>query len=156
MRLLDLIEQHDGVRLPLYALGELTALLIADVSWRRSDELRNRVLLHELGHIEADKRLFASEEELRQSTSHFGLADPRGPKEQERTRRPLRRFKSGTRTPDGAGQRVDCFVLADDAPVQFLFDAEEFVDFFLTNCRHRHAGPARDYVFDVVLVDDAG
>ena len=50
----------------------------------------------------------------------------------------------------------DRFLLADDALVQFLFDAQELGDFFFADGGHRDAGPARDHVFDVVLGDDAG
>ena len=32
------------------------------------------MLLHELGHIEADQRFFAAEEELGQAARDFGLA----------------------------------------------------------------------------------
>jgi hypothetical protein len=38
MRLLDLVEEHHGVRLAAHRLGELAALVIADVPGRRADE----------------------------------------------------------------------------------------------------------------------
>ena len=40
VRLLDLVEQHDGVRAAAHGLGELPALLVADVAGRRADEPR--------------------------------------------------------------------------------------------------------------------
>src|SRR5689334_21585239 len=66
VRLLDFIEQYDAVRRALHALGELSTLFIAYVSGRRADQLRNRVLLHEFGHIEANQRLLTAEHELRE------------------------------------------------------------------------------------------
>ena len=57
VRLLDFVEQDNRVWRTLDALGQLAALLIAHVSRRRTDELGDRVLLHELRHIEADERL---------------------------------------------------------------------------------------------------
>src|SRR6185437_987792 len=39
MRLFDFVQQYDGVRRTLDALGQLTAFLITDVSRRRADEL---------------------------------------------------------------------------------------------------------------------
>ena len=42
VRLLDLVEQDDGVRAPAHRLGELAALVVADVAGRRADEARRR------------------------------------------------------------------------------------------------------------------
>ena len=84
MRLLDFVEQDDGVRSALDAFGELAALFVADVSRRRADQLRDRMLFHELGHIEADQSFLGAEHELRQGARDFGFADARGAEEQER------------------------------------------------------------------------
>ena len=40
VRLLDFVEQHDGIRIALDLLGQLTAFFVADVSGRRADQLR--------------------------------------------------------------------------------------------------------------------
>ena len=48
------------VRAPAHGLGELAALLVADVAGRRADEPRDGVLLHVLGHVDADHRVLAS------------------------------------------------------------------------------------------------
>ena len=58
--LLDLVEQDDRVRAPAHGLGELAALLVADVAGRRADEPRDGVLLHVLRHVDADHRVLAS------------------------------------------------------------------------------------------------
>ena len=55
VRLLDLVEQHDAVRVLVDRVGELAALIEADVARRRADQPRHRVLLHVLGHVEADE-----------------------------------------------------------------------------------------------------
>ncbi len=59
--LLDLVKQHHGVRPSSHGLCELTALVVADVTGRRSDQLADRMPLHELGHIQAHHGLFAAE-----------------------------------------------------------------------------------------------
>src|SRR6266567_4564577 len=88
MRLLDFVEQHYRVRCALHALGKLSALFVAYVSRRRTDQLRNRVLLHELGHIEADQSLLDAEHELRErATSVFPT--PVGPRNRNE---PIGRF----------------------------------------------------------------
>ena len=40
--------------------------------------------------------------------------------------------------------------------MQLFFDAQELGDFFFSNRGHRHAGPARHHVFDIVFGHDAG
>src|SRR5208283_3417429 len=83
MGFFDLVEQDDGVGRTLDALGELAALLVADVSRRRSDQLADGVLLHELRHIEADEGLVRAEEEVRKGARHLGFADAGGAEEEE-------------------------------------------------------------------------
>src|SRR5580704_1621093 len=46
MSFLDFVQQDDGVGGSFHAFSELAALLVADVSGRRTDQLGNRVLFH--------------------------------------------------------------------------------------------------------------
>ena len=64
VRLLDLVEQDHGVRPAAHGLGQVAALLVADVARRRADQPRDRVLLHELGHVDADQRVLGVEQEF--------------------------------------------------------------------------------------------
>ena len=52
VRLLDLVEEDDAVGPAAHGLGELAALVVADVAGRRADQPRDGVLLHVLGHVE--------------------------------------------------------------------------------------------------------
>ena len=56
VRLLDLVEQDHRVRAPAHGLGELAALLVADVAGRGADEARDGELLAVLAHVDADHR----------------------------------------------------------------------------------------------------
>ena len=56
VRLLDLVEQHDGVRVPPHGLRELAARLVPDVAGRRAGEARDGVRLHVLRHVNAHLR----------------------------------------------------------------------------------------------------
>src|ERR1017187_5968893 len=156
MRLLDFVEQDDGVGGTLHAFGELAAFFVADVSRRRADQLRDRMLLHEFGHVEADQSLFGAEHELRQSARDFGLADARGAQDRERADGEVRVLQAGTRTADGARQSADRLVLRDDALVQLFLNAKQLLRLFFFDRGDGHAGPARDHVFDVFAVDYAG
>src|SRR5437762_1940446 len=154
MRLLDLVEQHHRVRVAFHLLGELAALFVTDVSGRRADQLRDRVLLHVLGHVEADQRMVAAEEEIRERARQLGLADAGGPEEYEAADGPVRILQPGARAPDRARDRRDRLLLADDAPVQLDFHPQQLVAFVLVDRRHRHAGPLRDDLVDLGLADN--
>src|SRR5437660_7461315 len=125
MRLLDFVQQDDRVRSALYAFGELSTLLVANVSRRRTNQLRDRMLFHELGHIEANQSLFRAEHELRQRARDFGLADARWSKEQERADRPVRVLQASAGAADRPSQCADRFILRDDPLMQLFFDAEQ-------------------------------
>src|ERR1700685_4054829 len=96
MRFLDFVQQNYRVRRALHPFGELSTLLIAHIARRRPDQLRNRVLLHELRHIKADKSLLAAEEELGQRARHLRLAYTGRAQEQERTDRAIGRLETRT------------------------------------------------------------
>src|SRR5579883_77619 len=66
VRLLDLVEQDQAVRLPPHGIGQLTAIVVADIAGWRADEPRDAVLLHELAHVELDHGVFGAKHELRQ------------------------------------------------------------------------------------------
>ena len=99
--------------IPLHLLGELTALFVADVSGRRANQLRDRVLLHVLGHVEADQRVVAAEQEVGQRARQLGLADAGRAEEHEAADRPVRVLEPGARAADRARDRRDRLLLAD-------------------------------------------
>jgi hypothetical protein len=81
--LLDLVEQQHRVGLAPDRLGELTALVVADVAGGRADQAGDGVLLHVLGHVDADHRVLVAEQELGEGAGELGLADPGGAEEDE-------------------------------------------------------------------------
>ncbi len=83
MRLFDFVQQNHGVGRTLHPLSELAAFFVANISRRRADQLADGVLLHELGHIEANQRLFAAKQELRQRARDFRFAHTGWSEEQE-------------------------------------------------------------------------
>ena len=75
-----------AVGMRAHGIDELAALLEADVSRRRADQPRDRVLLHVLAHVEADELVAEQEREL---LGELGLADAGRAGEQEAAGRPL-------------------------------------------------------------------
>ena len=106
------------VRIAAHALGELAAFFVADVARRRADQLRDRVLLHVLGHVEADEVLLRSEEELGEPARDLGLADARRAEEDERAHRAVRDATPSRERRIAREIADDRLVLTDDAPHQ--------------------------------------
>src|ERR1044072_1156347 len=53
VRLFDLVEEDDRVGLATHGLGQLAALLVADVAGRSAHQARDGVALLVLGHVQA-------------------------------------------------------------------------------------------------------
>lgn len=89
VRLLDLVEQHDGVGLAAYRFGELPALAVADISGGRSDQPGDVVFLGVFRHVDADQPAVFVEEPFRDLLGQQGLAHARRPDEEEDADRPV-------------------------------------------------------------------
>ena len=152
--LLDLVEQHDGEGLAPDGLGELAALLVADVTRRRADEAAHGVLLHVLAHVELDERALVAEEQLGERLGELGLADPGRAEEDERARGALRVLQAGPRAPDRPREGVDGVLLADDPLVELLLHPQELRRLLLGELVDGDARPVRQHLGDDVLVDD--
>src|ERR1700680_2448316 len=127
MRFFDFVQKDDRIGRAPNALGELASLFVAYVAWRRADQLRYGMLFHVFRHIEANERFLTAEEKLSEPASHFGLAHAGGAEEQETSNGTAGRFEAGAATADGASQSGDGLFLADDALMQFEFDAQQFL-----------------------------
>ena len=156
MRLLDLVEENDGVGLAADPLRHLPPLLVPDVAGRRADQLRDGVLLHVLGHVEADEGARVVEEELGEPPRHLGFPDARGAEEDERAHRPVRVLHAETRAPDGAADGLNGGVLPDDPLLERFLHVEELLGFLDLERRDRDPGPARDDLLDVGAGDVRG
>ena len=75
---LHLIEQHHRVWAAAYGLGELAALLVADVARRGADQARHGGLFHVFAHVDAHHGLLVVEQEVRERRGQFGLAHAGG------------------------------------------------------------------------------
>ena len=153
MRLFDLIEEHDRVRTATNLLGQLSAFFVADISRRRADQACDGMLLHVLGHVDAQQRVLVVEQEFGERTGEFGLADTRRSEENEGTDRPLRIAKPGTRTANCIGHPLERRILADDALAQALFHRDQLLHFAFEHLGDGNAGPLGDDARDVFFVD---
>ena len=110
VRLLDLVEQDDGVGLAPHGLGEDAPLAVADVARRGALQRRDGVRFLELGHVDRDHVPLAAVEGVGEGDGGLGLADAGRPDEQEDADRLARvgeagaaRSGSSARSPRGRG-----------------------------------------------------
>ncbi len=142
------------VRPAAHRLGELAALLVADVARRRADEPRDRVLLHVLAHVDAHHRPLVVEQELGERPRELGLADAGRAEEDERADRP----RSGRRARRASGEprsrppraprpaRRRARASRSSMRRSFCISPSSIL-------RDRNAGPLRDDLGDVLLGD---
>src|SRR6185437_12740079 len=150
VRLLDLVHQQNAVRMLGDRLGELPALVEADVPGRRADQARNRVPLHVLGHVEA-QQLDAETE--RQLAGDLGLAYTGRTREQEVADRLARIAQARSRHPDRRDQRVDRQILAEDDILQIPVERLQRVAVVGAHALGRNARDLGDDLLDLRLVD---
>ena len=125
--LLDLVEEHDRVRLAAHGLGQLAALLVADVAGRRAHQPADGVPLLVLGHVEPDDVVLGVEERLGERARQLGLADAGRPEEDERADRPAGVLDARASADDRVGDELHGLVLADHALVQDLVEAQQLL-----------------------------
>ncbi len=153
MRFLDLVEEDDRVGTAADGLGELPALVVADVARGRADEAGDRVLLHVLRHVDAHHRLLVVEEEFGQRPRQLGLADAGRSHEQERADGPPGIAEARPGSTDGVRHEKQRLVLADHPLPQLVLDVEELLDLALEHPGDGDAGPLRHDLGHVLRVD---
>ena len=56
----NFVKQDDGIGALAHLFGELPALFMADISWRRSCHPADGKFLHVFGHVDLDQGIFAA------------------------------------------------------------------------------------------------
>lgn len=107
-----------------------------------------------LTHIEADHVLLGVEQSPGERLGQLGFPDACGPEEDERADGAARVADAGAGADDGVGDKLDGFVLADDALAQDLVEAQQFLAFALLEAGDGDAGPGGDDLGDLLLGDD--
>src|SRR3954454_11559378 len=133
-----------------HCLGELPALLVAEVSGWSADQPRHRVPLLVLAHVDPNHVLLGVEQRLGQRLGQLRLPDAGGAEEDERPRRPARVLHPCAGPDDGVGDRLHRFVLPDHPPVEHLVEAQQLLPFPLGQPRDRDARPRRDDLGDLL------
>ena len=139
------------VRPATHRLGQLAALLVADVAGRGADEARYGELLAVLAHVDADHRLLVVEEEVGERLGELGLADAGRAEEEEGAGGPVRIGDARTSAADGIGDGGDGRALADQPLADLALEAQQLLGLALQQPPHGDAGPGRDDGGDVLI-----
>ena len=139
MGLFDFVKQHHRIGLAPDFLGQLTGIVVAHISGRRSDNPRYRMLLHEFGHIQPDQRFGRVKKLVCQCFHQFGLSHACGTGKDEGYRF-LLVGNSGTASLDGTHHGVHRFVLPHDL---FLDPGTQLVDLFILHFGDAGGGDPR-------------
>ena len=154
VRLLDLVEEDHLVRPAADCLGELAALIEANVAWRRAEQTAHGVRLHVLGHVQPQQGIVVVEQVFGERLGQLGLAHAGRAEEQERANGSLGIAKSRARAPDGVRDGDDGLVLVDHPSVQRLFEVQQLGGFLAVQALDGHAGPRRDHGRHVFGLDN--
>ena len=147
MRLLDLVQQQDHVRVLVGRVGEQAALIETDVAGRCADQPRDRVPLHVLAHVEAHELHAHHVGELARD---LGLADARRPAEEVTTDRLAGLAQAGARHLDRGRDRSDRLVLAEDDGLQVALQALQDGLVAPAHVLGRDAGDLRHHALDIL------
>ena len=153
VRLLDFIEQHDGIGSPPDLLGQLSTLFVADIARWRPDQPADVVLLHVLAHVDLDQRVLVSEHELGECLGEQRLADTCGSGEQEDPGGPLGILQPAATAADGLRDLLDRLVLADHSSVQFVLHLQQPHGVLAREPRQRNPGHLGDDLSDHFRID---
>ena len=151
----NFVEQHNRIGPAAHGLGELAALLVADVAGWRADQPRHRVPLHVFRHVDADHGLLGVEEEFRKRLAQLGLADTGGAEEKKGTIGAAGVGKARARAAHGVGDGGNGFILADHAAVERGFHFEQALAVALQHLAHWNAGGAGQDIGDFRIGDAA-
>ena len=153
MGLLNLVEQHHTIGLSAHRFGQLSALIVANIPRRSTNQARHTELFLILTHVDTRHHVLVVEEVFGQCFCQFRLSHARCSKENERRYRSFRVLKSGPTAANGIANGIYGLVLSDDTLMEFLLQMEQFVALALQHSTHRNAGPAANDLGDVVCSD---
>src|SRR5207244_7541247 len=134
-------------------LRQRPGILVAHVARGRPNQPAHGELLHVLGHVDADQRARVGEQEAGEAAGELGLADARGPGEDEGPDRTLGVLQARPAAADGTRNHRDRLVLTDHGLVHLLFHAQQPRGLGFLEPRDGNAGPARDDEGDALFVN---
>src|SRR5437763_795658 len=113
MRFLNFVKEHDGIWSTTNRFGKLTALLVADVTRRRTNQTRGGEFFHVLRHVDLNQRVAIAKHEFGELLGEKCFADTGWSEKNKRTNWAPRIFQIGPAAAQRFRDRDDGFILAD-------------------------------------------
>ena len=151
VRLLDFVEQDDGVGLPADFFRQLATLFVAHVSRRGTDKAGDGELLKIFAHVDTNQGISRIEQIFRQLLGQVRLADAGRTEEHEGADGLVRVFQSDAVALDGLDHLLDRFVLTDHLLLQFASHLQEADILGLGDTLDRDAGHHGDDLGDLLF-----
>ena len=152
MCFLDFIKQHHGVWFATHGFGQLAALVITDVSGRRSDKSAHSVFLLILAHVDTGHHVLVVKQVFGQRLGKLGLADTCSAEEDKRADRAARVIQACTAAANGISYGCYGLVLAYHTVVEFGLKMEQFLLLALYHLVDRDSCPAGYHVGNIFRI----
>ena len=146
MCLLNLVEQHDGIRVATNSLGQLATIFIANISRRGPDQTRDVETLCIFAHVDADQGVGRTKHVLCQLLGQISLSHAGRPQEHERPDGMVGLFQPHPVALYGFHHFLDGRILSNDVTLQFGGHADQPYAFRL---RHTLNGDSRHHGDDI-------
>ena len=153
MSLLDLIEKNNTVRFSSNGLCQLSAFLISDISWRRSDQTDTEYFsMYSLISI---RTIFCSSSNSAgsQSLGKLCFTNTGWSEEQEGTNRFCGILDSCFGTKDRICYKTNTLILSYYTFVQFILKAQQLGSLTFCQLGYRNTGPSGNDTSDLIICD---
>src|SRR3989344_1685967 len=151
LRFFYLVEQQHRIGPVAHQLGECSPFLVANVARGGAAYFAHRVLLHILGHIDADERFFVVEHKLGERFGELGLPHPGGAEEHKRCDGAVGVGDARARALNRIGDLLHRLALADHPRLKLLLDATKPLGLLLEHSGDRNARPLGNNGGDIAL-----
>ena len=150
MGFLYFIEEHHAVWFASYSLGQLSALVVADISRRCTDESAHAELLLIFAHVDTRHHGLVVEQIFGKCLCQLRLSDTRRTEEYERSDRSFRVLQSRAASSHGIAYGCDSLLLTDYTLVKLLLKMQQLLSFALHHTCYRDTRPAANHLSYVV------
>ena len=114
MRFFNFIKKHNSIRLSSNSLCQLSSLLITNISWRRPNQSRYRMLFHILRHINSDQSILIIKQGICKRFCKLSLSYSSRSEEKEGSNWPIRIFESSPCTTNSIRHEMNSLFLSND------------------------------------------
>ena len=153
MSLFDFIQQNNAIWMTTNSLRQLTTLIIAHISRRRTNQTRYRVFLHVLTHINTNHAAFIIKESLCQSLGQLSFTNTGRAKEDKGTDWTLRSLDTSSGSQNSLADYLDSLILTNYPLMEHILQMEQLLPFTGKHLGNRNTSPTAYYLGNILLTN---